>query len=117
MRSGNVSQLDKALQAKQWHFIRKGTYLLLEKLKQSVARRLLKKIYLLKVEKGNQLHLGMTHYFLLRFVIHTVLSGHNMILYFFSFNPVQNLGEDWTFPHSGMLRNILTLKFHSSALS
>ena len=62
MRSGNVSQLDRALQAQQWQYIRKGTYLLLEKLKQSVARRLLKKIYLLKVEKGNQLHLGI--YFL-----------------------------------------------------
>lgn len=61
MRSGNVNQLNHAIEVRQWHFIRAGTYLLLEKLKQAVARRLLKKIYLLKVEKGNQLHLGEYH--------------------------------------------------------
>lgn len=58
MRTGNLQQLNESLERNQWRFISAGTYLVLEKLKQAVARRLLKKIYLLKVEKGSQLHLG-----------------------------------------------------------
>jgi hypothetical protein len=47
MRSGSVQQMNEALEAQQWRFIRAGTYLVLEKLKQAVLRRLLKKVVLL----------------------------------------------------------------------
>lgn len=59
MRSGSLQQLNEALTAQQWRFIRAGTYLVLEKLEQVVLRRLLKKVVLISAEKGNQLALGM----------------------------------------------------------
>ena len=62
MRTGSVQKLNDSLEAQQWRFIRAGTYLVLEKLKQSVLRRLLKKVALLNAEtnpgKANQLPLG-----------------------------------------------------------
>lgn len=59
MRSGSVQQMNEALEAQQWRFIRAGTYLVLEKLKQAVLRRLLKKVVLLTCEGGNQLALSL----------------------------------------------------------
>ena len=59
MRTGSVQQMNEALESQQWRFIRAGTYLVLEKLKQAVLRRLLKKVALISAEKGNQLALGM----------------------------------------------------------
>ena len=59
MRTGSVRQMNEALEAQQWRFIRAGTYLVLEKLKQAVLRRLLKKVVLISAEKGNQLNLGI----------------------------------------------------------
>ena len=57
-----MQKLNDSLEAQQWRFIRAGTYLVLEKLKQSVLRRLLKKVALLNAEtnpgKANQLPLG-----------------------------------------------------------
>ena len=61
MKSGNLQQLNESLEERQWEFIRQGTFLILEKLKFIVARRLLKKIYVLKAEKTNQLNLGKLH--------------------------------------------------------
>ncbi len=61
MRSGSVQQMNEALEAQQWRFIRAGTYLVLEKLKQAVLRRLLKKVVLISAEKGNQLALGRSN--------------------------------------------------------
>jgi len=60
MRSGSVRMMNETLEANQWRFIRAGTYLVLEKLKQAVLRRLLKKVVLLTSEKGNQLALGQS---------------------------------------------------------
>jgi hypothetical protein len=45
VRSGDVRALNAALDAHQEHFIRAGTYLLLEKLKAGVYRTLFKKIH------------------------------------------------------------------------
>lgn len=62
MRTGCVSKLDTSLEAQQWHFIRAGTYLVLEKLKQAVLRRLLKRVVLLHAQRSpdraNQLPLA-----------------------------------------------------------
>jgi hypothetical protein len=43
VRSGSLSQLDTVLAARQWRYVAAGTYLLLEKLRPAVARRLVKK--------------------------------------------------------------------------
>ena len=61
MQTGSVQQMNETLEEQQWRFIRAGTYLVLEKLKQAVLRRLLKKVVLLSAEKGNQLALGSLH--------------------------------------------------------
>jgi hypothetical protein len=62
MRTGSVRQLNEGLQAHQGAFIRAGTYLLMEKLRQAVCRRLLKRVWLLHREadpdKAHQLPLG-----------------------------------------------------------
>ena len=47
MRTGSVRQLNEGLQANQAAFIRAGTFLLMEKLRQAVCRRLLKRAWLL----------------------------------------------------------------------
>jgi nuclear mRNA export protein PCID2/THP1 len=47
VRTGSVAGLDAALQEKQWAFIAAGTYLLLDKLRAAVARRLIKRVALL----------------------------------------------------------------------
>ena len=58
MRTGNVQQMNQTLEEQQWRFIRAGTYLVLEKLKQAVMRRLLKKVAIISAVGGNQLALG-----------------------------------------------------------
>lgn len=62
MRSGSVQKLDESLERLQWHFIQAGTYLVLEKLKQAVLRRLLKRVHCIHAqsnpEKSSQLPLG-----------------------------------------------------------
>ncbi|KAK9838509.1 hypothetical protein WJX81_003800 [Elliptochloris bilobata] len=61
MRTGSVQQLNESLQANQAAFIHAGTYLLMEKLRQAVCRRLLKRVWLLHREsdpdKAHQLPL------------------------------------------------------------
>lgn len=61
MRTGNIRQLNASLETNQWRFIRAGTYLVLEKLKQPVLRRLLKRTALLHAQaapdKASQLPL------------------------------------------------------------
>lgn len=68
-----MQQMNQTLEAQQWRFIRAGTYLVLEKLKQAVMRRLLKKVVLISAEKGNQLALGILFHLLLLFQICTLL--------------------------------------------
>ena len=62
MRTGSVRQLNAGLQANQAAFICAGTFLLMEKLRQAVCRRLLKRVWLLHREgdpdKAHQLPLG-----------------------------------------------------------
>lgn len=62
MRTGNIQKLNASLEANQWRFIRAGTYLVLEKLKQPVLRRLLKRVVLIHAEanpdKASQVPLG-----------------------------------------------------------
>ena len=62
VRTGSVRQLSEGLQANQAAFIRAGTFLLMEKLRQAVYRRLLKRVWLLHREsdpdKAHQLPLG-----------------------------------------------------------
>lgn len=43
VRSGSLAQLDTVLAERQWRYVAAGTYLLLEKLRPAVARRLIKK--------------------------------------------------------------------------
>ena len=47
VRTGAVGALDAALTARQWAYIKAGTYLLLDKLRFAVARRLIKRVALL----------------------------------------------------------------------
>ena len=51
MKEGSVEGLDRCLQEHQIRFIQAGTYLLLEKLKNSVYRRLFRKVALLHKEQ------------------------------------------------------------------
>lgn len=63
MKTGSVRQLQECLESNQWRFIQAGTYLLLERLKQPVYRRLLKRVALIHMQqdptKGFQLPLGL----------------------------------------------------------
>ena len=62
MREGNSQQLDKCIRDNQFCFIQAGTFLLVEKLKLYVHRRLFKRVALLHREqeptKGERLPLG-----------------------------------------------------------
>ena len=62
MKEGSVEALDKCLQEHQIRFIQAGTYLLLEKLKNSVYRRLFRRVAVLHKEqepaKAAQVPLG-----------------------------------------------------------
>ena len=62
MKEGSVQGLDRCLQEHQIRFIQAGTYLLLEKLKNSVYRRLFRRVALLHKEqepaKAAQVPLG-----------------------------------------------------------
>lgn len=62
MREGNSQQLDKCIRDNQFRFIQAGTFLLVEKLKLYVHRRLFKRVALLHREqepaKGERLPLG-----------------------------------------------------------
>jgi hypothetical protein len=62
MKEGSVEDLDRCLQEHQIRFIQAGTYLLLEKLKNSVYRRLFRRVALLHKEqepaKAAQVPLG-----------------------------------------------------------
>jgi hypothetical protein len=51
IKQGNIADLNSCLQENQWRFIQAGVYLLLEKLKQSVFRRLLKRVALIHREE------------------------------------------------------------------
>ena len=54
VQSGNVRQLNDALEKSQGEFIRQGTYLILEKLRAVVHRTLFKKVHLIQTEKQPQ---------------------------------------------------------------
>lgn len=62
VRTGSVRGLDEALSQNQWAYIASGTYLLLDKLRFSVARRLLKRVALVHAQadpaKASQLPLA-----------------------------------------------------------
>ena len=62
MREGNIQQLDKCIRDNQFRFIQAGTFLLVEKLKLYVHRRLFKRVALLHREqepaKAERLPLG-----------------------------------------------------------
>ena len=45
MRTGNVQQLNQALDQHQWTFIQMGTYLVMEKLRYAVYRRLFRRVH------------------------------------------------------------------------
>ena len=63
VRSGNVRQLDTALEKFQGEFIRQGTFLILEKLRAAVYRTLFKKLHLIHAQKSpdkaNQVSLSL----------------------------------------------------------
>ena len=62
MREGNIQQLDRCIRENQFRFIQAGTFLLVEKLKLYVHRRLFKRVALLHREqepaKAERLPLG-----------------------------------------------------------
>lgn len=62
MREGNLQRLEQCLQENQFRFIQAGTFLLVEKLKTFVHRRLLKRVALLhkaqEPAKAERLPLG-----------------------------------------------------------
>ena len=62
MREGNIQQLDNCIRDNQFRFIQAGTFLLVEKLKLYVHRRLFKRVALLHREqepaKAERLPLG-----------------------------------------------------------
>lgn len=62
MREGNIQQLDSCIRENQFRFIQAGTFLLVEKLKLYVHRRLFKRVALLHREqepgKAERLPLG-----------------------------------------------------------
>lgn len=47
VKTGGVGGLDRALEGRQWAYIKAGTYLLLDKLRFAVARRLIKRVAIL----------------------------------------------------------------------
>lgn len=51
MRLGDVQLFNDTMAAQQFRFIQEGTYLLLEKLRQAVYRRLLRRVYLINAEQ------------------------------------------------------------------
>ena len=63
MKSGNVRMLNDALKAHQISFIKQGTFLVLEKLRNIVLRTLFQKVHAFSAEKnpakGNQVNLHM----------------------------------------------------------
>ena len=63
MREGSIQQLDKCIKDNQFRFIQAGTFLLVEKLKLYVHRRLFKRVALLHREqepaKAERLPLGV----------------------------------------------------------
>lgn len=63
-----MQRLDESLEAQRWRFIQAGTFLVLEKLKQAVLRRLLKRVAQIYVdsnpEKSSQLPLGAASHWL-----------------------------------------------------
>lgn len=73
MKEGSAEGLDRCLQEHQIRFIQAGTYLLLEKLKNSVYRRLFRRVALLHKEqepaKAAQVPLGVSLILLLHLII------------------------------------------------
>ncbi|KAK9798910.1 hypothetical protein WJX73_008301 [Symbiochloris irregularis] len=66
MRTGNVQQLNDALSQHQWTFIQMGTYLVLEKLRMAVYRRLFRRVQALHAEtcdpsRAHQVPLKLFH--------------------------------------------------------
>ena len=63
MKSGNVRMLNDALKTHQISFIKQGTFLVLEKLRNIVLRTLFQKVHAFSAEKnpakGNQVNLHM----------------------------------------------------------
>lgn len=63
MRTGNVKQLNVAMTEHQWTFIQMGTYLVLDKLRYAVYRRLFRRVHAIHAEtcepsKAHQLPLS-----------------------------------------------------------